>query len=554
MELGSNALSREKSWFTVLIEFSTWIKLMHAGISQVFKQVIKQFFQKNGFNFATSGILLEFEDVDIRLWAVLGGVLQDGGAHKYVYHLRGDGACKFCVLCKNLFTDQSNVVDSDGTNMLRCNCINLAELVPEKSSELRTNARFLAAQAAVLLPAKPGKFTQLQQALGLTYHKHALLLDTELDDVFDPCKTYQHDSMHGLWVDGAVNLLIYLLFETFIRHLGMNVYSTFSDFVSNWTWPSRLGSNLNIRLAEIFIAARADKHRKAKHIKCQASDLLSLNGVLAHFTKTFLTAAARGNDACVKACSAFLALMDVCELVALTARYEVQPARLLGRVHRFLSLFVDAFGWQWLSPKLHWMLHYPEALRKNGRLFNCFCLERKHRVPKSYAEDYKKIVRSSSKSILSEVVCDQFAKISDPIAFDFNVGLVGGRPCPKKARHEILKFLDEEFEDDDISVSRVSRINAYETCHVGDVVLMRAEGEHAIRAGKVAQHFSLEEVAFSLVQPWALVRRVAQTEMCIYSTSADAKLWETKDILAAVESCAFPDGTHGILMPLQYRA
>ena len=157
--------------------------------------------------------------------------------------------------------------------MLRCNCINLAELVRKKSSELRTNARFLAAQAAVLLPAKPGKFTQLQQALGLTYHKHALLLDTELDDVFDPRKTYQHDNIHGLWVDGAVNLVIYLLFEVFIRHLGMNVYSTFTDFASNWTWPSRLGSNMNIHLAEIFTAALAEKHRKTntstvKHRNC----------------------------------------------------------------------------------------------------------------------------------------------------------------------------------------------------------------------------------------------------------------------------------------------
>ena len=78
MEFGSNALSREESWFTVLIEFNTWIKLMHAGISQVFKQVIKQFFLKSGFNFATNGVLLEFEDGDIRLWAVVGGILQDG--------------------------------------------------------------------------------------------------------------------------------------------------------------------------------------------------------------------------------------------------------------------------------------------------------------------------------------------------------------------------------------------------------------------------------------------------------------------------------------------
>ena len=45
MELGSNALSREEAWFTVLLEFSTWVNLMHAGLSQVFKQCVKHFFQ-----------------------------------------------------------------------------------------------------------------------------------------------------------------------------------------------------------------------------------------------------------------------------------------------------------------------------------------------------------------------------------------------------------------------------------------------------------------------------------------------------------------------------
>ena len=67
MELGSAALAREDAWFTILLEFSTWVNLLHASLSQVFAQCIKQFFQPNGFNFATSGILLEFPDGDVRM-------------------------------------------------------------------------------------------------------------------------------------------------------------------------------------------------------------------------------------------------------------------------------------------------------------------------------------------------------------------------------------------------------------------------------------------------------------------------------------------------------
>ena len=118
-----------------MVEFSTWVNLMHANISQVFKQCIKQFLQPDDFSFQTSGILLEFPDGDVRLWAKLGGVLQDGGAHKYVWHLRGDGASKFCVLCRNLFTEAPNVVDADGATLLRCNVIKLVELIPMTSAE-----------------------------------------------------------------------------------------------------------------------------------------------------------------------------------------------------------------------------------------------------------------------------------------------------------------------------------------------------------------------------------------------------------------------------------
>lgn len=341
----------------------------------------------------------------------------------------------------------------------------------------------------------------------------------------------------------------YLLGCVEVFHDVLPVYSTFSDFISRWTWPARLGAN---HLAEIFTEARAEKHRKAKHIKCQASDLLSLIGVLAHFTKTVLTSAANGDANCINACSAFLALVDVCELVALTASDEVMPAKLLGTVHRFLELFVKAFGFDWMTPKLHWQLHFAETLEKNGRLFNCFCLERKHRVPKSYAEDYKSITRQSSTSILSEIICHHLSKLSDQNELDFTIGLVRGRPCPRKARKTILRFVGEEFSDDPINVASVARINIHETVSKGDVVLMRDDGD--IKVGRVAQHLSIDDNAFSLIHPWKLIRRVGTTELYIYSTSADADLWKTSDILGAVEHIVFPNGSVGILMPLRYRA
>lgn len=544
-ELGSNALSREESWFVICIEFSITVNEVHAGISQVMKQCIKRFFQRDGFNLATSGILLDFPDGDVRLWAVLGGILQDGGAHKYVWHVRGDGASKYCLLCRNLFTEESNVVETDGTNLLRCNVIKLGELVPMTGTDLRKNARYLAGQSGRVTV---DKFTELQQSIGLTHHQHALLLDRELDAVFDPCDVYMHDTMHGLYVDGVVNLVIYLLFERFIGANMRNVYETFHDYLSNWKWPARVNDGM---LPEIFTQDRAKKHRAAMHIKAQASDLLSILGVLVHFTKTVLMRATENID-CQNACQAFLALAVVCELISESARSNVDPAVLLGKVHRFLELYVAAWGVEWLTPKCHWTLHFAEVLQKIGRLFNCFCLERKHLLPKRYAEDIKHVVKSSSTTILKEVVCHQLTSAKKPGAFDFNVGLVGGRPAPKAARKHILRVAGIDDQGDEVNVAIESRINSFETCKKGDVVILR-DGS-TFRAARIAQHLELAGTALSLVYPWTLHRKLEGTCMAIWSTSDDAQLWATQDIVAAVTYTVFPDGKVGILLPLQFRS
>ena len=193
-------------------------------------------------------------------------VIQYGGAHKTLWQARGDGASRFCLLCKNLFTDKSNVAAEDGTHLLRCNQITRDGLVASTDANLRTNARYLERMAAVL-PRYGQQFTLLQQALGLTYAERGILLDRELDRLVQPTEVYMHDYMHCLFVDGIINLTIYLCFEQFITSGFPNVYDSFSSFLAKWKFPLRLQAD---HVAEIFCDDRRDRHRAAKHIKCQA--------------------------------------------------------------------------------------------------------------------------------------------------------------------------------------------------------------------------------------------------------------------------------------------
>ena len=123
LEFGVSALSREEAWFTATTEYSVHVSGLSAGLSQVVGSIFKLFFS-DGINLAVTGVLLDFDDhTSVRLWAVLGGMLQDGGAHKAVWHSRGDSASKFCIPCKNLFDQESEIADADDTNLLSCNCL-----------------------------------------------------------------------------------------------------------------------------------------------------------------------------------------------------------------------------------------------------------------------------------------------------------------------------------------------------------------------------------------------------------------------------------------------
>ena len=84
--------------------------------------------------------------------------------------------------------------DADGSNLLRCNITKKGELAKAENGDMRQVARWLAARAST---TSPSDFKALQQALGVTHHEHAILLDRRLDGILKPVDQYLHDWMHG---------------------------------------------------------------------------------------------------------------------------------------------------------------------------------------------------------------------------------------------------------------------------------------------------------------------------------------------------------------------
>ena len=226
LELGTNALSREESWFTVLTEYIAKINELDSGLSQALGAIFKLFHQPP-FDIRRTGITLRLGDGDddddaTRFFAKIDVVLQDGGAHKYTWMCRGDGASRFCMLCKNLFSADSRILAEDGSALLRCNIIKLDELIPSTDAELRGRYRHMVRIAPTF--TSETAFAELQQAFGLTYGKLSIMADPSLDSLISPTNAYTHDWMHGIFVDGVMNLCIFLVFEVFIDKVYKGIY------------------------------------------------------------------------------------------------------------------------------------------------------------------------------------------------------------------------------------------------------------------------------------------------------------------------------------------
>ena len=124
---------------------------------------------------------------------------------------------------------------------------------------------------------------------------------------------------------------------------------------------------------------------------------------------------------------------------------------------------------------------------------------------------------------------------------------MAGRAAPRATRAHIFRVLGLQDIGDDINIATDSRINEFEVCSKGDVVLLSSQ-----RAGEVALHLELAGHALSLVYPWTLDHKVAGTAMSVWRTHAEAELWETQDLLMAVEYLRYPDDRVAILAPKRY--
>ncbi len=470
-------LSDETAWFPCVAEASQGLKKVNGGISQVMAAVLKLCFGSHTFDFRT-GIQLQGPDGSrVRVYITLSMMVQDGAAHKLIWQCKGDAGSRLCILCRNLVSRSSGLVDEDGSDLLVCSTINAQDLDLATDDDIRGSINRL---KAYKLTDNNATFKLRQQAVGFTYCEHGLLFDSALDDIVKPASQYCHDWMHGLLSNGVFSIVVFwclMRIEASWAGAG-TVWSTLDNYLKTWHWPKHV--KYDVERHSPFDPANVKSYKKHKAIKIGASDALSLLPVLVFW----LILAVLPTGTCIPQCRAVIALSDLIEALQSVTLGLTSPERLQAVVDALLKACEDA-GWHdYLIPKFHWCCHFSGHLRRWAAALSCFTQERKHKGVKRYADAILNH-HVYNRSVLSEIIAHQLAILRQDGALDLTPGLRD----PGAASRAIADFLRSEFGNvaahAQILHSSSGRLASQETVTKSDAVLIRSEDGENFVCGQV---------------------------------------------------------------------
>ena len=124
-----------------------------------------------------------------------------------------------------------------------------------------------------------GNFEKLQKVAGMNCNPLSFIADPELRPHVKPTEIVPVDWMHSLLQDGMLTVDAFL----FLQAAGIT-YSRLEHYLkADWIFPKSLNRN---KPHTIFSSIRARSHSEAGKLKCQASELLAVCGLIRHFVQT----------------------------------------------------------------------------------------------------------------------------------------------------------------------------------------------------------------------------------------------------------------------------
>lgn len=487
-------MQNEKAWVTLCCLRSSVVQKVEAGMSQIFRIILKMVFQNEKANVSDLGLLLQSPHSanPKHLKIHFAFMVQDGLAHKQCWSLKGDAGSRFCALCKNCFT---HGIDEDMLSPVSC-WTKMSQLDMTQSQEIFSSWDRMAGRA---LACSAADFKQWQQAAGITFHPEALLADTTLRQVLDPCRQYFHDWMHCLMSNGVLSLGVFNLLEE------MGAWANFGNYVSCWNIPSQW-KHCGINVTVLFNDKRVQKHRSSNKFNSTASELLTVLPILAHYLKKVCLHDCRQEAQCIQV------LAHLVELLQHSFTMAVDPSAIEAAAEQALALWAS-IGWKMIK-KHHWLLHLGQSYRNHRLIVGCWTVERKHRFISRIGAaitNTTKFEQSMLETITAHelhtlgVAGTSFAAVENQLKKPHHL--------PKKLA-DMVKHLWPNINVDLVATSHTTMLQHGVSCSKGDVVLL-AGGPHW-SAGQIQVNLSFAGQPFSLVTMFDLVECGEGQEFAIW--------------------------------------
>ena len=319
LEFGEKALSKEAAWLTIGACRSKLVSELEANLSQLVASALQSIFCRASDPVQGGVVLKTPAGRSVRLFFRMGLFLNDGGAHKFVWCVKADSGCRFCVLCTNVFMSYSAKedvaddydedeldADDDARDGLVCGFCKKTDLRLASDLDILATVDRLAARRAT---CTLGDFKMWEKASGFNYEPRGLLMDRALRSrgLVAPASQYCHDWMHTTCCSGTMQRLLFLLFSAASKQ-NVPAWQEFREYLQLWVPPAAFGGRG--QLSELFSKSKVESYKKVRAFKCQASDMLQIYPVAQHYCLVILMPA----NVCKKECEAFLAMCLVLAL------------------------------------------------------------------------------------------------------------------------------------------------------------------------------------------------------------------------------------------------
>ena len=507
---------RKFGWFTFCVIRTTLVQKIPGGIAAVWHAMLKVFFGDT-WNFDTIGVRCGSSDGDFILRGQFACILADEKAIKGAWSVKGASGTKMCLCCKNI-VGRMHVERGDYFAHYSWATPELFD--PHTDDSFREMIQILTEVHA------GGTRTQLDdlcQAFGISFNIHALIFDDSLPAAISPVTGTYWDWMHILVASGGIFQYEANQFVCAIREEGIT-FGELDHFASNVKWPSS-----QTRLSRTFFQDRIVVASNDPHLRGFAGEMFLVAGVLTLFIAMVLTPAGLLPEHC-RCFSYICVILNIlsCGEGAVGLVHELERA-IASHHDVYLRLYPNC-----AKPKLHYLWHVPQCIRRWEANLSCFSAERKHRRVKDIA---KHTYRHFEQHVLGKLLAEDIAGLKDTLK---PTHLVSSRPILWAV--PIFQLVDATAAAVHIGTSAVISIG---TVKVGDLLWADGGSDYvfAIARGyiSIASTTGDEEL-------YAHVTLLEKVNDVVWRVSAEQVLLSTSLVKAVLAYVEVPEGIRPLVL------